>query len=425
MREVARLKSLKVKFNSYTFECSVKSGFIEGSRVQVYFLDNDDCFEKPDMFIYDRGTALLAHGALQLSILLNWIPDVIHCNGWRTAFIPYLLRNNQEYTGNFANTRVVLQLHDLENYETFPAAEAVETGLTEIVPGEKHPLVSNGDISILKPGMASSDGILSSNLGNLRQQIRTIYKGLRGIEKSFYEIPNGVDVKTWGPEHDKHLTQKFTCDDFIDGKARNKAELFVELGFGEETQLPLVIVGSEREDEHSQAALRELLDKISQINCKMIILGTHTPELEELIRNKILEYPGKFSLEQKSDGFRHRVVGSADIFLLPILNKDCEYYLVYSLMYGAVPIVVETDISLEKIVPYSPKTGQGNGFLFEKDDFSGMLDSLRSVLKLYPDHNVWQNLQSVCMQEDFSWCRTAEQYIEYYESLVNSKSYSD
>ena len=110
-----------------------------GSKVQVYFLENQGLYERPQPEAdFDKnltenrthvGYALLSHAALQLMITLNWIPDIIHCNNWQTALTPYFMRQDGLYKETFNNTRSILHLHHIDNMGIISTDQAQEIGV--------------------------------------------------------------------------------------------------------------------------------------------------------------------------------------------------------------------------------------------------------------------------------------------------------
>ncbi len=137
LREVARLRSLDIEFGGEVHSCAVKSGFIPGAKVQVYFLESERFFNRWGLY-GDPETgadwpdnhlrfAFLCHASLQLIQHLRWFPDIIHCNDWQTALVPYLLSSDDRYAGDFTSTRSVLHLHNICLLYTSPSPRDLST----------------------------------------------------------------------------------------------------------------------------------------------------------------------------------------------------------------------------------------------------------------------------------------------------------
>ena len=84
-----------------TTPLTIKVASIPNTKMQVYFLDNEDFFhrkfvynDKDDNFFEDNDerTIFFCKGALETVKKLGWYPDIIHCQGWMTSLIPLYLK---------------------------------------------------------------------------------------------------------------------------------------------------------------------------------------------------------------------------------------------------------------------------------------------------------------------------------------------
>jgi starch synthase len=92
-----------------------------------------------------------------------------------------------------------------------------------------------------------------------------------------------------------------------------------------------------------------------------------------------------------------------------------------ALRYGTVPVVRKTGGLSDTVADYSPKTGQGTGFLFEEYSASALIDCLRRALAVYGDRNEWKRLVKNAMKQDFSWERSAKEYVTVYRKAMRKK----
>ena len=104
LREVIRLKEILFDFNDVHYQCSAKSAFLPKSRLQVYFLENEDFFGDLNTLLYkskngrylsdnDTRFAFYCLAAIKMLPNLFWFPNVLICNGWTSALVPFLLKN--------------------------------------------------------------------------------------------------------------------------------------------------------------------------------------------------------------------------------------------------------------------------------------------------------------------------------------------
>ena len=137
LREVIRLKDLEVNFQSGTRIANLKSAFIPNSRVQVYFMEDQDYFQPSSDLLYkSKNGRFLADNHLRFaffsqSILFSlkklfWAPEVIVSNDWQTSFIPILGKvffQNDEFYKNIKYVHIVHSYNDWVNFndESFQA----------------------------------------------------------------------------------------------------------------------------------------------------------------------------------------------------------------------------------------------------------------------------------------------------------------
>ena len=103
LREVIRLKEILFNFEDHNYECSAKSAFLPKSRLQVYFLENEEIFgdlnnllfkSKNGRFLADNDLRFAFYSLAAIKMLPNlfWFPNVIICNGWTSALVPFLIK---------------------------------------------------------------------------------------------------------------------------------------------------------------------------------------------------------------------------------------------------------------------------------------------------------------------------------------------
>ena len=61
---------------------------------------------------------------------LFWVPDIFVCNGWQSALIPTIYKNEYEGISEFYNDiKTVLVIHDLDEYSTVSKTELLDFGI--------------------------------------------------------------------------------------------------------------------------------------------------------------------------------------------------------------------------------------------------------------------------------------------------------
>ena len=130
LREVIRLKDMEIEFGGEQRLMNIKSAFIPETRVQVYFLQDDDYFKPLTQLLYkakngrvlndnDIRFALFAKVALDTLKRLYWKPDVIVCSDWQMSFVPQLLKENYSDDEFYSNIKAVSVIHSLNDFRMF------------------------------------------------------------------------------------------------------------------------------------------------------------------------------------------------------------------------------------------------------------------------------------------------------------------
>ena len=130
LREVIRLKDMEIEFGGKNRLMNVKSAFIPETRVQVYFLQDDDYFKPLTQLLYkakngrilndnDVRFALFAKVALDTLKRLYWKPDIIVCSDWQMSFVPQLLKQNYADDEFYSGIKTVSMIHSLNDFRMF------------------------------------------------------------------------------------------------------------------------------------------------------------------------------------------------------------------------------------------------------------------------------------------------------------------
>jgi starch synthase len=89
----------------------------------------------------------------------------------------------------------------------------------------------------------------------------------------------------------------------------------------------------------------------------------------------------------------------------------------HALRYGSVPVVRRTGGLADTVVDHDPKTGQGTGFLFEDYAPGALLSCVQRAVGVFRRSAAWKRIMRSGMQADFSWTRSAEEYMAVYRKV--------
>jgi starch synthase len=114
------------------------------------------------------------------------------------------------------------------------------------------------------------------------------------------------------------------------------------------------------------------------------------------------------------------IEAGADIFLMPSRFEPCGLNQIYSQRYGTVPIVRKTGGLADTVVDTVPETLNNNtatGLVFNEASPGALMEAIKRSLILYNQPKTWKKLQTNSMQKDYSWNKSAKQYMTLYSHL--------
>ncbi len=121
LHEVIRLSGMNIMIDDNDNPLIIKVASIPAARMQVYFLDNEDYFQRKHVFrdkenkFYadnDERTIFFCKGALETVKKLGWAPDIVHCHGWMTALVPAYIKTSYKNDPTFKNSKVVYSVYE-------------------------------------------------------------------------------------------------------------------------------------------------------------------------------------------------------------------------------------------------------------------------------------------------------------------------
>ncbi len=155
-----------------------------------------------------------------------------------------------------------------------------------------------------------------------------------------------------------------------------------------------------------------------EFDVQWAILGTGEPRYHQLLESLAQRFPGKVAVRLEfSDALAHRIEAGSDIFLMPSQFEPCGLNQMFSLKYGAVPVVRAVGGLADTITDASPKNlaiGAANGFSFNKYSIGTLAATLRRACDMFRNKELWRQLTLNGMSQDWSWGRSAKQYVELY-----------
>ena len=394
--------------------------------VPVYFIDNEDYFKRDGIYGYfDDGErfAYFSRAVLEILPHIGFRPDIVHTHDWHTAVTAALLEKHYRHNPFYRDIGTVFTVHNLQfqghyGYEVLPDLLGLDHDHFASGQVEYH-----GGVNFLKTGLVFNDRVTTVS-PTYADEIRTPAYGegldgeLRFLGSKLSGIVNGIDDKSYNPATDPHIPVNYKND--LDKKRLNKAELQRALGLPEKPDVPLIgMVSRITVQKGFDLVADGLYGLLEHNDVQLVILGAGDRYYEELLAGQAQRYPEQLSVQLKFDeGLARRIYAGVDMFLMPSRFEPCGISQLISLRYGTVPIVRETGGLKDTVLSYNEFTGEGNGFTFGPYSTHDMLFTIRRALNFYRMPDIWKAIVRNAFAGDYSWGRSARQYLELYEEIA-------
>jgi starch synthase len=411
---------------------SIQDGGVSG-KVRTFLVECPAFFDRAGLY-QERGEdypdnamrfAAFSFAALELIKRSDTPPDIIHCHDWQAALVPIYLRNLYQNDEFFRNTSVVFTVHNVGYQGLFPANILPEISLPAGLFTMDF-LEYYGKINLLKGGIVFSDFITTVSR-RYAEEIQTpqFGCGMEGVFRSRRDclrgILNGVDYDLWNPATDKLIAANYSTEN-MKGKMICKKALLERMGVRQAVpERPVVGIVSRFAPQKGFDLIAEIAEQLAAMDLYIVALGTGDPVYEDLFRSMAATYPDKFLVAVAYDNtLAHQIEAGSDIFLMPSHYEPCGLNQIYSLKYGTVPLVRATGGLDDTIKAFDGRSG--TGFKFSEYTGAALLLEIERAISIYHQPEVWQKLVHNGMREDFSWGRSAEQYLEIYQALGKRKA---
>jgi len=169
LHEVIRLSGMNLVVDDSDHPLIIKVASIQSARMQVYFIDNEDYFHRKFTLSDENGnffednderSFFFARGVLETVKKLRWAPDLIHCHGWITAFVPILIKKAYNEDPLFSKSKVVYSLYN-DDFDKPLKANIRNKVLIEGITKKDVEILKTPDyVNLSKLAINFSDGII-------------------------------------------------------------------------------------------------------------------------------------------------------------------------------------------------------------------------------------------------------------------------
>jgi len=349
----------------------------------------------------------------------HWKADIVHCNDWQSGLVPALLSLEKD------RPATVFTVHNLAYQGLFPASRMVALN----IPGRlwnPDGLEFHNMLSFIKGGLAFSDCITTVSPTYAQEiQSSAFGYGLEGLlrhrNNALVGIINGIDTIQWNPETDSYIPQHFNMDS-LHNKTRNKTELQQRMQLPINENVPVFGLISRLVEQKGIDMVLDCLPEMLSLDMQFVLLGSGDKTVEQHLQTFAEAHPDKIAVTLGYDeNLAHLIEAGADIFLMPSRFEPCGLNQMYSQRYGTIPIVRKTGGLADTVIDTSWETlsnGTASGIVFNDANAGSLFEAIKRSLLLYHNTEQWRKMQVNAMCKDFTWRRSAEEYLRLYESIA-------
>ena len=423
----------QLKFECYDFVdlawrhsyCGLFS--LEKDGVTWYFLDNEQYFNRPDLYGYiDDGErfGFFSRAIVRMLPHFKFWPEVIHCNDWQTALVPIYLKDDGVREDRYRSIKTALTIHNIEYQGRFGMQTLGDLFGLDHGWAEDGTIIMDRDVNLMKGAILCADAVnaVSPTYANelkMSYFAHRLENIMRRCEYKLSGVLNGIDMKLYDPATDQRITTNYSVDDLA-GKDADKAELQRMMGLREEPHVPIVAIVSRLVSHKGLDLICEVLHDMMELPMQLVILGKGDRKYEEFFHWAAQQYHGRMAVRlDYNEALSMAIYAGADLFLMPSKSEPCGLSQMIAMRYGTVPIVRETGGLKDTVQPYEAWRDAGNGFTFANYSSSDMLHVIREAVYLYKDYpDAFSRLRKRAMKCDFSWARSAKEYLRIYANVT-------
>ena len=257
------------------------------------------------------------------------------------------------------------------------------------------------------------------------QQIQTPTYGekleglLSFISGNLVGILNGIDTESYDPATDKYIHQNFTAKT-LKKRAPNKIALQEEVGLEVNAGAFLISMVTRLVEQKGLDLALQVLDRfLAYSDAQLIILGTGERYYETQMWHLASRFPGRVSAQiLYNDALARRIYSGSDAFLMPSRFEPCGISQMLAMRYGCVPIVRRTGGLVDTVSFHDPVNGTGTGYCFDRYEPLDLFICMARAWEGFRYKKEWQELQKRGMEQDFSWYKSAAEYIKIYKEII-------
>jgi starch synthase len=374
------------------------------STKNLYGDDNGDYVNN------DLRFGIFCMAIVQLSIKLGI--EILHLNDWHTALAALFIKETK------LKIKTVFTIHNLAYQGLFD-----KSSLKNLFIKKKYfnidGLEFHDKVNFLKAGIAYSNHVTTVS-PTYAKEIQTSEFGcgldgyLQHHKNKLSGILNGINSSNFDPSTDKALD--FIYDkNSLENKHKNKLS-FIKKSTLKNSKVPLFVMITRLVEQKGIDLLIESIEQLLRKSLNLFVLGEGNSEVSKKLKKLSSEYDNFEFFDGYNEVLSHQTYASADFLLMPSIFEPCGLNQFIAMSYGTVPIVHGVGGLKDSV--HEDNTECGSGFVYENQSDDEFLMCVDRALELKKDKNRFNKIVKSNMECNFSFERSALEYLKLYRSLL-------
>ena len=418
---------LWITFGSQPQKFNLFKTTLLNTKINVFFIKNDwyfSCFHEvyprwlDTRYEHERYVAF-SLAIMEYAKLLNFKADIIHANDWHTAMLPLYLHSNYKFDAFWSKTKSVFEIHNLAYQGVWTEDILDFANMRKDIVYNEWGCEHYGHVNWMKGAINYADKIVVVSTNYAREILTGEYgEGmdytLRGQTGKIAGILNGIDYDIFNPKKDKNIPKNYDKKS-VHIKDDNKKALCEYFGLRFNPERPMFGFVSRLVDQKGIDLIRDMENELKSLDADFVFLGSGDKDYENLfiwLSNNSSNIRAYVGYDPK---LANLIYAGSDFFLMPSKFEPCGLSQLIAMRYGSLPVVRATGGLEDTVIGYP--LDNSTGFKFWGYNGWDMLNAIKTALWVYQDKYVLNAMRKSAMEADFTWEKSAKEYMKLYKEL--------
>lgn len=424
--QLTKLHEFIVEITNRPMVAAVYEHELDG--IKTYFIGNAPFFEREKLYGYEDDSVrfgFFCKAVVEMLISIGLKPDVIHANDWQTALIGIFLKQDYALLDFYRDIKMVFTIHNLQYQGVFERDVLEKLNLSPKY-FNSEAVEYYGKVCFMKAGIVYSNAITTVSQTYAKEiQTPEFGYGLDGLLRKYshkiYGIINGIYYDKYDPATDEALAFPFNIKNYKQERIKQQKAFREQIGLMPSAE-PLMGVVTRLAEQKGIDLILAAMKKLAREGIQFVVLGSGEIYYEVALKEMAKQYPGQIVvITEFNPAVARQIYGSIDMFLMPSLFEPCGLSQMYSLRYGAVPIVRNTGGLSDTIIGYEDDPERATGFRFANYFSNDFIEAIRRAISCFKEPEVWREIMQRGMETRFSWDGSAKEYLALYQEILKAE----